>query len=84
MSAEPLEPDFSDLLGGKPSPTEKAFIALLRFSAENARSHGISIAREAMLLNRAYRAIYQELEKERASERLQVNVNDSQQPIILK
>ena len=56
------EVEFSDLLGnGTIDKTELAFIELLRFSQENAKKHGLTAGREAMLLQRAYRAISKEI-----------------------
>ena len=68
MSTAP--PDFGDLLGTMTiDKTEQAFIELLRFSQDNAKKHGLTTGREAMLLQRAYRAISKEIaEKVRVME----------------
>ena len=68
MSVTDIE--FSDLFGNPAiDKTELAFIELLRFSQENAKKHGLTTGREAMILQRAYRAISKEIaEKVRAME----------------
>jgi len=54
--------EFADLFGSPAiDKTELAFIELLRFSQENAKKHGLTTGREAMILNRAYRAISKEI-----------------------
>mgnify|MGYP006935500583 FL=1 len=56
------EVEFGDLLGNASiDKTELAFIELLRFSQENAKKHGLTTGREAMILQRAYRAISKEI-----------------------
>ena len=61
--------------------TEQAFIELLRFSQENAKKHGLTTGREAMILHRAYRAISKELTEKAA--RIQAELPKHTGPIKL-